>query len=285
MSRIDEIKARLEAATPGPWYTCERAVEALPGFYPILIAETARGLRGLPDAQLIAHAPDDIAYLLGEIDRSWLLFKSFPHAMLSRNLQRGIKAYENMGGKAGYLASLIALTTVFGAIANTVQDILNGRDPRNLSPTGPHALRNWLSAFTKGGAFGIYSDFLFAQNTQYGRSLLETMAGPVLGDVAALDALTRGNLFEYLQGQPTNAGAEAVQFGRGILPGGNIWYAKLALDHLIFQNLQEYFSPGYLARSKAGQQQKYGTTWWLAPGQRIQQARPPAMQTIVGEKP
>ena len=69
MSRIDEIKARLEAATPGPWYTCERAVEALPGFYPILIAETARGLRGLPDAQLIAHAPDDIAYLLGEIDR------------------------------------------------------------------------------------------------------------------------------------------------------------------------------------------------------------------------
>jgi hypothetical protein len=33
-----------------------------------------------------------------------------------------------------------------------------------------------------------------------------------------------------------------VKLGKGLIPGANLWYAKAALDHMIFNQLQEYFS-------------------------------------------
>ena len=71
--RIDKIKARLEAATPGPWmcgYT-------LNGTYPAIfakgknkpIAQRIDGMKsfnGGGTAEFIANAPSDIEYLLSE---------------------------------------------------------------------------------------------------------------------------------------------------------------------------------------------------------------------------
>lgn len=220
----------------------------------------------------------------GEIKRSIFLFKSFPHAMLMRHIERGLKAYDGMGGKAGYLASLIALQTVFGAIAMEINDVLSGRDPRNLNPTKPNGTRNLIAAVLKGGALGIYGDFLLGENTQYGRTMIETMAGPVAGTIADFDASTRGNLIQFMQGEDTNAGAELTRLARSLTPGSNLWYTKAALDHLIFQNLQEFYSPGYLARTTAKAQREYGTTYWWSPGQDIDRARAPNIGKIVGEK-
>ena len=97
MTRIDEIKERLESATPGPWrpgsltnqsyhgdtgqpftniYTDDDRGGKHPTFgtpLPLVVAE-AHG-EGLPfeeekaNAELIAHAPADIAYLLGIVER------------------------------------------------------------------------------------------------------------------------------------------------------------------------------------------------------------------------
>jgi hypothetical protein len=64
---IDAIRARLVAATPGPWYVDEslRGVEAQTHGYPVEIV----GWTGLADAMLIAHAPGDIAALVAEVER------------------------------------------------------------------------------------------------------------------------------------------------------------------------------------------------------------------------
>ena len=65
--RADEIAGRLEAATPGPWHTSrsKRWVynTAREGFddEPVAEAET------VPDADFIANAPSDIAWLLGRL--------------------------------------------------------------------------------------------------------------------------------------------------------------------------------------------------------------------------
>jgi hypothetical protein len=218
----------------------------------------------------------------GELMRSVFLFKSFPHAMLKRHIERGLKAYDGATGKVGYLASLLALQTLFGAIAMETNDLVSGRDPRNLNPFEKHGARNLLSALLKGGALGIYGDFIFNEASANGRSMVETMAGPVASAVAGIDAATRGNLIQFMRGDETNAGAELTRVARGLIPGANLWYAKAALDHLIFQELQENFSPGYLARMRSKAQREYGTTYWWAPGQDIDRARAPNLGNIVG---
>lgn len=81
MSRIEEIRARLSAATPGPWRT-QRADEES-GEIDWEVMSGAKGTPvarvseaddyGLPttrgDAALIAAAPADLAYLLAELER------------------------------------------------------------------------------------------------------------------------------------------------------------------------------------------------------------------------
>ena len=221
----------------------------------------------------------------GELLRSVFLFKSFPHAMLKRHIERGLEAYDGAGGKAGYLAALLALQTVMGAVAMEINDIISGRDPRNLNPFEKHGVKNLLAAVLKGGALGIYGDFLFNEASANGRSMVETMAGPVATTLGGIDAATRGNLIQFLRGDETNAGAELTRVVRGLIPGANLWYAKAALDHLIFQNLQENFSPGYLARMRQKAQREHGTTWWWAPGQDFDEARAPNLTNIVGARP
>jgi hypothetical protein len=75
--RIDEIKARLEAATPGEWVHKNH-----PQHYDIQYTATIMGRSVTQawkpffeyantdnDAEFIAHAPQDIEYLLGEVAR------------------------------------------------------------------------------------------------------------------------------------------------------------------------------------------------------------------------
>ena len=69
MSRLDEIRARLAAATPGPWKSWIEGQEGAWGGSPgVMVPATSGGdfiEAGRPeDAEFIAHAPADIAYLL-----------------------------------------------------------------------------------------------------------------------------------------------------------------------------------------------------------------------------
>lgn len=57
---IDEIRARCEAATPGPWGTAEYPLDAV-------ISDKRRG--NSYNAAFIAHAREDIPYLLSELER------------------------------------------------------------------------------------------------------------------------------------------------------------------------------------------------------------------------
>lgn len=74
MTRLDEIVARLQAATPGPWVVDRvsgfnsliRVAEGRPNEYEIIVG--SQGMAGyghdVHNAALIAHAPADLAYLL-----------------------------------------------------------------------------------------------------------------------------------------------------------------------------------------------------------------------------
>ena len=134
----------------------------------------------------------------------------------------------------------------------------------------------------KGGSLGIYGDFLFSDSTQYGNSPVATFTGPVLGLAEDLFNLTQGNIVQSLQGKVTHLGAEVVRFAKSNTPGASLWYLKAALDHMIFHQLQEYFSPGYLARMRARAQQEFGQHYWWEPGA-VTPERAPNIAAAVGQ--
>jgi len=68
-NRIDEIQERLAAAVPGPWSVGEQGYELGTKYWRRWIEPNIGEIGSDADAQLIAHAPDDLRYLLTEIER------------------------------------------------------------------------------------------------------------------------------------------------------------------------------------------------------------------------
>jgi hypothetical protein len=219
----------------------------------------------------------------GELTRSFFLFKSFPIAMIYRHWMRGMNQ-ETTGGKALYIGSLIAGTTILGAVSQTVNDLLQGKNPRNYNPfEGEHGAKNWMAALLKGGSLGIYGDFLFSEATAHSKNgPIGAMLGPVAGLVEEAMGLTQGNAIQWAQGKDTKFGAELVRFIRGNVPGSNLWYAKAALDHMIFNQLQEYFSPGYLSKMERRARKEFGQTYFWNPRSGINQIGPVDWAKAVG---
>ena len=78
--RLNAIRGRLDARTPGEWEASGREIDALaPSWGEVVSTEvncmnycyggTGRGVEHAEDAELIAHAPQDLADLLAEVER------------------------------------------------------------------------------------------------------------------------------------------------------------------------------------------------------------------------
>jgi hypothetical protein len=65
-SREDEIRARLERATPGHWYTELHGI--MDEYRSRTIVITGESEQDDADAELIANAPADLAYLLDALE-------------------------------------------------------------------------------------------------------------------------------------------------------------------------------------------------------------------------
>lgn len=218
----------------------------------------------------------------GELTRSVFLFKTMPIAMLLRHWERGMSG-PDAGSRAGYIAALVASTTVMGMLSLQTDELLKGHDPVNMNPfEGKAGARNWVRAFLKGGSLGIYGDFLLSEQSQVGGGPVASALGPVIGAAEEAFGLSQGNLVQMAQGKNTHAGAELLKFAKGMTPGANLWYLKAATNHLLFNQLQEMVSPGYLARVRARAQREFGMTeWWDS-----RQATPdrgPNMAAAVGQ--
>jgi hypothetical protein len=141
----------------------------------------------------------------------------------------------------------------------------------------------WISDFHTPRELGLYGDFLFSANSKHGGSMLSSIQGPVFGLAEEGLNLTQGNLIQLAQGQDTHVYAEAIKFIRGITPGTSLWYAKGAFDHMIFHQMQEYFSPGYLSTMQARARREFGQSYWWQPGGDLSDAREPDWTKALGE--
>jgi hypothetical protein len=216
----------------------------------------------------------------GEIARSFWQFKSFSVAMIMRHFRRAM-AQETGWGKAGYLAATAATTTVLGGMVIQLGEVIAGRDPKDMTDDktlGVPGLRFGLASFLKGGALGLYGDFLFSDQTQGGNSALASLGGPIAGDIESLFKL-KGSAAD---GNVDQTGGNLVRFAKGHIPGANLWYTKAAMDHLVFHQLQEFFSPGYLSRMTRRAQKDFGQSYWWEPGEAAP-SRGPDLGAAVGD--
>ncbi|EPJ7221541.1 TPA: hypothetical protein MFN02_003635 [Klebsiella pneumoniae] len=198
----------------------------------------------------------------GELTRSVFLFKSFPISVVLRHWTRAM-GMPSAGGRAAYIAAFLASTTMLGALSQQLNDLASGRNPREM--TGKDAGKFWLGALLKGGGLGLYGDFLLSDHTRYGGGALASMLGPVAGLVDDVVKLAQGIPLNAVEGKPEQIGGDLVKLGKGLIPGANLWYAKAALDHMIFNQLQEYFSPGYLRKMEQRSKKEFNQTYWWRP--------------------
>lgn len=198
----------------------------------------------------------------GELTRSVFLFKSFPISVVMRHYSRAM-GMPSAGGRAAYIAAFIASTTMLGALSQQLNDMASGRNPRAI--VGEDAGKFWIGALLKGGGLGLYGDFLLSDHTRYGSGALASMLGPVAGLVDDVVKLGQGIPLNAVEGKPEQTGGDLVKLSKGLIPGANLWYAKAALDHMIFNQMQEYFSPGYLRKVEQRSKKNFNQTYWWRP--------------------
>lgn len=222
--------------------------------------------------------------LAGELTRSFMQFKTFPLAMLTRHWRRGL-SMPSGGGKAGYLASLFVMSTLTGAMAMEIKSIMDGKDPRDLWETDdPQRLaKTWTAAAMQGGALGIFGDFLTSSTSRTGSDLMSTVSGPGPGLVGDVGNLVIGNMAAASMGEETDVGADAIRIVRGLVPGSSLWYAKAAFNNLVFFQLQELASPGYLDRMRRRVERETGQEFWWTPGEMAPERAPDITAAVGGE--
>lgn len=203
----------------------------------------------------------------GEAFRFFWQFKSFGIVSLTKVLGRqmyghGAKTKREQlmrGGGANLgLVNAIVGTTVMGYFVMQTKELMKGREMR------PNDLKAFGAAMLQGGGLGIYGDFLFGQANRFGGGALQTAAGPVVSDIAsAFDLFQRAR--GVVEGGSADLSGDALRLAKSNIPFANLFYAKGAMDYLIWFQLQEAMNPGYLKRMERRVATQNKQKYWLPP--------------------
>lgn len=219
----------------------------------------------------------------GEFWRSFMLFKSFPFDMMTRHFRR-INMLAREGHKIGavaYGASILTTTTLMGALSLAAVDLMAGRDVKDM--TEP---KFWGNAIMKGGGLGVFGDMLYNgifEEGAYGSPNVVNFLGPIAGTAIDTWDLAWATFGAATFDEDTKPGAKALRLIRGNTPFINIWYVKNVLDHAVFNDLNEFLSPGYLRRQEQRARRTQGQSYWWNP-RKMTPSRMPRMATMPNQR-
>ncbi len=209
-----------------------------------MVAMIDEGKMAVPDTTIAASAflrgKSRPGTFSGEVLNSVAMFKNFAVTVMNTHGRRAmIEGTEN--GKWGYMAGMAVGLTAVGALTVQLRQITQGKDARSMDPTKNPLF--WVDAMLAGGGLGIWGDFVFSDQNRYGGSPVETLAGPVTGLAGAALKLTTGNVREAIAGKNTNLPSEIVDFARRNTPGTSLWYARLILQRMAWDQMQKAADP------------------------------------------
>lgn len=228
--------------------------------------------------------------LKGEAMRSFMQFKSFPTAMITRHWGRlfdtpqglegaptGFGAKTETGAAINRIAVFAGLNVslmMLGAIVLQEKAILQGKDPYDM--TEP---KFWAKAMGQGGGLGYVGDFLTKDPTEQRGSNFEQAGGVLLGPAGGAVAGLAGDLlltnaWEAAKGKDTHSGAEAMRWGASQTPYIGLWQVKGAFDHWFMHNAQEAVNPGYLSRMRSLAMKDWNQDYFWTPGEAVPDRAP-----------
>lgn len=208
---------------------------------------------------------------MGQVARSAFMFKSFAVTMMLTHMWRGaIQA--GVASKLGYFAGLTSMLTVAGAMAIQAKSLIQGKDPRPMNDVA-----FWGAAMLQGGALGFFGDFLSTATGRDGNTIVTGLLGPVVGFGNDAGRLAFPNLRQLYEGEPSDFGAELARFVRYNAPGSNIWYGRLALDRVLWDQVQIMADPDWrrsFQRMERRARKDFGQRYWWGPGDLLPERAP-----------
>jgi hypothetical protein len=212
--------------------------------------------------------------IFGEVVRSGpLMFKSFGISVLIRQAGR-MMDQPGWSGKAGYLIALMVPVTIMGALSLHMKEIAKGRDPRPMDPREEEGRALWAHALVQGGGFGIAGDLMRVSAESRVGSWARWFAGPLGDDGEQLASGVSGMVRDQFhqagaleEGDP-RAYWRTARVLRENTPGNNLWYARLAIDRLLADRIQQAIDPDYADGFERvrGYAEEAGTDYWWEPG-------------------
>lgn len=151
-----------------------------------------------------------------------LLFKSYPIQVV-RNVTLPLfrQAITGDASAAGQLAALIAGTATLGYATIQLKQVIKNRDPLEMKAS------TIARSIWQAGTFGLAGDFLFQDQSSYGRSpLQDLMLGPLAGAATGnFQALQRAAIAVY-EGEDTKLLSELINTNKAYIPVANVFYIK-----------------------------------------------------------
>jgi hypothetical protein len=206
--------------------------------------------------------------LTGEASRAFWQYKSWPTTILTTQIARSLARGWD-GRRLSHLAFTLAAMTLFGAAATQMKQIAAGKQPLNMDPQAPEGRQAWLKAFVQGGGLGLFSDLAFSDTMSGGGSLLAAAGGPVGGAAADAFNWARTEIGRANKGEQTNWAGDAYWIAARYLPGNNVFYAKLAVERELLDQLglmADPRAPERFARIEARARQDFHQDYWWKPG-------------------
>lgn len=218
------------------------------------------------------------------------MFKRFP--VMAAVMLRETAMNSKIPGwtRATALPIWLMSATMLGGLALQTRQLLQGRNPLPMTddeqPGGVNWGFMWAAVLYGGGApvvgdvlpelLGMDTDTLSARG-YHGKSLWDIMPSVGLGKRLlrplgeAWGQFADGDYDSMIGTLSGEFMAETARNTAGLF-GGNIWYTRAIMDHLIFQQWEQYFDPAGFA-DKTDRQQNYlegqGTSFFWLPGQAL----------------
>ncbi len=241
--------------------------------------------RAVPTGSLIAKGfMDPNAYNLApgsapyEFIKSVGMFKSFVGAFVVNQVRMVNSTTSHWSGatgrgaKAAYVAELVATTTMVGALATQIGEMMLGRDPQPMNDDS-----FWWRAMLRGGGLGPVGDILSTGATSWGGGLPGYLAGPLAQAGGDVLKLTVGNVAQaysqLMDGDEVDVNLipELAKFISRYTPMGQTPLAAggAAYDRLILDQLQLALDPDSvndMMDSNTRRKNLNGNDAWWMPG-------------------
>ena len=248
-----------------------------------------------PDLRTKVIASATPGTVTGELKKSFMQFKSFPMAMISRHWGRigdmrrsgdfRVDGAPALANPMAYAAALVVSTTLIGAISTQAKNLLAGKDPEPMFDDVKHAGGFWTRAFSVGGGAGFAGDMLVAafESADYGSLLGSAVGGPLLSTLFQPLRAISSNVQDAAQGKDTHVGADLLKIAQSNTPLVNLWFWKTVWNRLIWDNLAENLSPGVTQRNMNRSRNQYHNDYFWSPGTGEPQRAPNLAAAVGGQ--